>query len=368
MACCYPRQVTQEWSGLATNLNGRLFGARQLKRANLLTRSVPCWVAALVATTTSHAIAVDGSGSNCLDALKIDVTGHIRDAEFKEMLRHTSIPRLDRSSCSGARVSVQQTRQGWHLKFASGGKLVERDVDTLQHAATWVDAWIQSGFGPVAAETAAAQPGAGSAGAETSASANATAPAAAVGAVQAPGAEIGVSFDAVTALTVSGYAYLGGQLETRFAPRQPFNFGAVVGGAFQLDPNSNSYRRELWAGSLLGRHFQLSPRWHFDPQLGFGVVAGSANANGCKNHSAGAYISLGGLFAFDLSQRLSLMLGLAGRAVAPHLLGDNTVTCPTGTGEVEDGASTVVYKPAASVDSTWVALTSGLEWRFGGMP
>lgn len=338
------------------------------KRVILLPRhALPLLV--IVATTIScPAMAENGSGltsSMCPDVLTLETGRPTRTAEFSRLLRATSLSQLERSACEGVRVTLQKRGTIWVLRLQSkeGAQPLEREVQTLDHAATWVETWLQSGFDRLAdpapdprskVRPVAPQQGASEGKPIQSHSAPAVA-AAALAAIAGP-----------------GNPYLGAIVRTQMAHRQRIGLGAALGGAFQVGLGTNSFRRTFWAGPFIGSHVALSSHWHFSPQLGLGVAVGASSTNGVTNRSGGPYASLGAVLGYDLGQHLAIQVGIEGRAVATELLGsDQPSRSVVAQSDAEDEAEDSVVAgtsavPPRAIDTTWVAMTLGLEWRWGG--
>ena len=228
---------------------------------------VSLWAAMLGAMTDP------ASGTTCADAIGIDASPKDQ-RELRKLLRASSLGNLRSDSCRDYRVKLSPaTERGWTVLMTSRSstRRFERQVTKLSYAATWIEAWSQSGFAP-AGDVGTPVPEA------PPATQTAIAPPAAGSAAPAPPASILLGVGPLGAVTSEGYWLAGASLLVGYPARRTPWFGVELGAATQIGAGGSDYRRAYWAGPTVGGHFALSDRWHLRPALSLGIV-GTAVGN-----------------------------------------------------------------------------------------
>jgi hypothetical protein len=251
----------------------------------------------------------------------------------------------------------------------------QRRVSRIAHAATWLEAWLQSGFGPL--DEASSFP------AEPPRTGVNRAPALAVAVpprnaeraiaagqprtVELPGQRyaglpLQLGAGPVLAMTEKRYGFVGGVIElvagARRAPQVGFNSGVVT----QFAGGDVTYRRHYWAGPQLGLPLRLADHVDFVPQGTLGLAGTSAKTEVTAT-AIGTYFGLAGALRWSLMRSFDLTFGLDARVILPKLLGSSA--------EVEesddDEEVTTSVVPEPSTGSLWLGLRLTLAWHTGGL-
>lgn len=300
----------------------------------------------------------------CAKAIAIEAAP--KDAlELRKQLRSGSLAKPI-EDCAEYRVKLTRVKAGgWRIAMTrdSSSRRLERQVTSVAYAATWVEAWLQSGF--------AAAPEESTPSSATLPPSAQTPPERATAPVLAPGkipAQIGLM--PTWMLTARGYNLLGATLVGGLRARQSPWFGVELGGATQLGMSGNDYRRAYWVGPLVGAAMHLSDRLWLRPSASLGILGVAASTSTQSGHSAGLYAGVGSELEYDITANLSLTAGIETRLFFEHLFGSApTMATRTRTESEDDGeeeleTSTVTM---AAPDLGVVSLIArvGLVFRFG---
>lgn len=316
---------------------------------------VSLWAAMLGAMTDP------ASGAACADVIGINASP--RDQrELRKLLRASSLASLHSDSCRDYRVRLSTGKeQGWTVSMTSRSstRRFERHVTKLSYAATWIEAWTQSGFAP-AGDDGKPVPEA------STAPPPAVAPPTGVSAAPAPPASILLGMGPLAAVTSEGFGFAGASLLVGYPARRTPWFGVELGAATQIGAGGSDYRHAYWAGPTVGGSFALSDRWHLRPALSLGIMGTAVGMNGQSATASPAYAGLGGDVEFDVTSHLSLTAGFDARMVFGSRAGfvDSTTT-KTEEGETE---TSTVSTLSGGVGHVWAGLRLGVVWQFGSSP
>lgn len=306
------------------------------------------WVATL------GAVAEPARGASCADAIGIRASA--KDSrEMRGLLRRGSLSGLRADSCRDYQVRLlRNDGQGWTVSMTSRSstRKFEREVKQLTYAATWVEAWAQSGFAPTGDDSGSdsnspvPSPG-------TSVTSGAPSP-----------AEILLGVGPLVAVTSREYGFLGASLLAGYPARRTPWFGLDLGVATQLGTSGDDYRRAYWAGPMVGASMALSDRWHLRPALALGFMGSAVRVSSKTASAASLYAGMSADVSFDVTARLALSAGVDARLLFENFAGSSSgaVTQTDDDGEV---STTTNSTTSSSLGQVWGALRFGVEWHFG---
>lgn len=314
-----------------------------------------------------------GRGETCDRSLGLDASAG--DTErLRALLRKGTLAELSGDACKKFVVRLEPVKpRGWRVSMrdTQSGRTRTRVVTSLEHASTWLEAWLQSGFAAleVPSESApdpqgASVPAPGLTAAVSTGNPNS---AAATRERDASNAPLVLSLGPVLFVTGRGYGLFGG--EVSFGRRSPRVLGIGVGAGFatQVTPTDVNYRRLFWLGPALGLSFELGRG--FDSTAAFGVgFQGTSAKSDAPATALGAYVALGGDVAWRGTRRWCPYVGFEFRLAAPKLLGSSTgsvITTKLEDGELETDVSPSTLNPSAGVVSAGVRL--GVKWDVGDL-
>ncbi|HMA95080.1 MAG TPA: hypothetical protein VKP30_20455 [Polyangiaceae bacterium] len=303
----------------------------------------------------------------CADAIAIEAAP--KDAlELRKQLRTGSLAKPI-EDCAEYRVKLTQVKAaGWRVAMTrdSSSRTLERQVTSIAYAATWVEAWLQSGFAAAPEEpnpSSVARPPS-----VQTATEGATAPVLAP--VKIP-TQLGLM--PTWMLTARGYNLLGATLVAGMPARHTPWFGIEIGGATQLGMSGNEHRRAYWVGPLVGAATHLSERFWLRPAASLGILGVAASTGTQSGHSAGLYAGVGSEFEYDVTTSLSLTAGIETRLFFEHLFGSSeTMATRTQTESDDDGEveveTTTVAMAAPDLGIVSLIARLGFVFRFGEAP
>jgi hypothetical protein len=302
----------------------------------------------------------------CADVLPIEASAQ-DERELRDHLRKGSLSK-PMENCEAYRVRLTRAGpEGWQVQMSSeeSSRKFEREVSKLTHAATWIEAWLQSGFAAAQDEPTrdSAIPSA--------ASAPAPAPAPKTSVPAAAPIPVFFAFEPTGIVTDRGNSLLGAALLFGLPARHNPWFGVELGGAAQLGVTGSQSHRAYWAGPTAGVVFPLVERLRLRPAASLGVMASSTTSG----HTAGVYMGVGGELEYDLATNLSLTVGVDARVFFERLFGSSQTTVTqrqTQSGGEEDdseenkGTVTTFSIPTPDLGQWLFAARAGILLRFGG--
>jgi hypothetical protein len=312
-------------------------------------KAVPTALGALAAVLVAGAAFAEGN--SCDSALTIDGPPEGVSA-LRAALNESSLHSSADATCAEALVSLREREGGYSIALAIGGAHVQRDVATIDAAATWVEGWLStppSELRDPAGEAASAVDPAPPRGAGPQKD-RAAAPDATRVIVLNPPGQFGLV--ATGAAGNDGSLWSGGELFGRLHMNPTLWFGGAVG--FDADtawtgPAQEATRFTARAALRGGAKLPLTPRLDAILGAGFGVTWGIAirtfdDEDEDINHGGG-FIEAHADAAYHVSTRLSLIGGLAarGRLLSTRATEDETErlmpdAMPPVTGELRLGA------------------------------
>lgn len=271
--------------------------------------------------------------------------------QLRSLLKRGSLESLRTEACHHyeARLTRTSATNGWTVSMSRDGspRQLERRVNSLPHAAIWIEAWTQSGFAPAPD------------GSQPAKAAPESVPSpAAQGVVMSEAPGPFVAAGPVAMVTTDGYGLAGGALHLGMPSGHSPWFGATLGIAADVSPATADYRRVLWGGPMVGIDVPLGPSVHLRPALSAGVFGASAKNTEMTANAVGAFGALGTDLVWDSNARWSLFAGVEGRFIFTHFLGGATQLSTHHHDEHGDDES-----PPAKVDPGVGLFAAGL--RFG---
>ncbi len=303
---------------------------------------------------TLGTLAKPAFGAACVDVIGIEASPQDQ-RDLRKLLRRGSLSSLSNESCRDYQVKLSRGKdQGWTVSMASRSstRKFERQVTKLSYAATWIEAWTQSGFAATVNEP-------------ESAPKELPAPAVAVPSVASTPASIFLGLEPLVAVTSRGYGLVGTSLFAGYpAHRSPW-FGFELGLATQFDTDGADYRRAYWAGPMVGGSLALSEHLRLRPAVSLGVMGSAASIGGQSANAASLYAGISADVELDVTEHLALSAGFDARLLFENLSGasNSTVTQIDDDGEVETSNISTV---TSSLGQVWCALRLGVVWHFGG--
>lgn len=320
---------------------------------------------ALVASSSARA----DEGASCEHTLRID--GPPAEVPvLRAALQKSHLAGLSDRACADARVSLSPRAAGYTVALFSGADHVERDVASVDDAATWVEGWLAGSVfaDPPEPEGASVAP-AGSAGVGAAAAAPAPPPERDAAQPERAPRVVFVTPAAQIALVGVGSAgsdesvWAGGELSARLHLTRTFWMGAALGADADTvstgpaDDAGGTRRLGLHASARAGARLPVTPRLDVVLGTGAGVTWGTSTRTLAGDDED---VQQGGLFveglaeaSFRVTERLSLLggMGMRGRVLSGRAK--------------EDATEQRVPDPMPAFDG---ALLLGAGWEIGGSP
>lgn len=295
-------------------------------------------------------------GAACADAIGIEASPQDQ-RDLRILLRRGSLSSLSNGGCRDYQVKLSRGKdQGWTVTMASRSstRKFERQVTKLSYAATWIEAWTQSGFAATVRESEPVPK-----------KLPAPAPVVAASPVASPPASLFLGLEPLVAVTSRGYGLVGTSLFAGYpAERSPW-LGIELGLATQFDTDGADYRRAYWAGPMVGGSLALSDHWRLRPAVSLGVMGSAASVGGQSANAAALYAGISADVELDVTKHLAMSAGFDARLLFENLSGasNSTVTQIDDDGEVE---TSNISKVTSSLGQVWCALRLAVVWRIGG--
>jgi hypothetical protein len=320
-------------------------------------KGVPSAVGALVGVLVSSAALADG-GESCDRALTIDGPPE-RVVELRAALNRTSLHTLADPTCAEALVSLRERDGGYSIALVIGGAHVNRDVTTIDAAATWVEGWLSVPPAelrpPATAAEPALEPRAPPRKAPERDSPVSPDPPRLI--FVRPSAQVGLL--ATGAAGNDGSLWSGGELLGRLHMTPTLWFGGAVGldaDTALTGPAEEATRFTTRAALRVGARLPVARRLDAVLGVGFGVTWGNAFASFDGDDEdldqGGGFVEAHADATYRVSSRFSLIGGFAARG---RLLS---------RGEREDETERLMPDAMPPVTGE---LRLGAGWDFGGI-
>jgi hypothetical protein len=302
----------------------------------------------------------------CADAIQIDAPPK-EERELRRQLRKGALAK-PLQNCSDYRVKLTRAgAQGWFVQMfrEAPTRTFEREVAKLTYAATWVEAWLNSGFAEPQDESA------GEPIPPKSAPVSLAAPVPLAAESTATPIPVLLGVEPMGIMTSRGYGLLGGAAYFGLPARRTPFLGVELGAATQIGMSGSEFRRVYWVGPLVGATFSLSRRVRLRPAVSLGVMGVAASTSTQLGHSVGGYTSIVGALEFDLTSSLSASAGIESRLFFEHLFGAARTAVTQTQTEVDDGETEITSSSsmaAPDLGLLWCAVRLGVLWRFGAIP
>lgn len=307
------------------------------------------------------AVGFGAEAPNCADALKI--IGRSDDAaRLRRLLRRSSLAEPVSGSCGVYQVRlIRNGSEGWTLSVSDSNTPVskERRVSRIAHAATWLEAWSQSGFGPLDDEADLPSPQQPVEGRGPSASAGRE-----PSAPPAPVLPLRLSAGPVLGVTDQRHWFSGGVLGMAVGARQAPQLGFNVGAATELAASDVTYRRHVWAGPELGFPIRLGDELDCIPRASMGLAGTTAMAQ-LSATAMGLYFGLDGALRWTFTRAFDVSLGLDTRVLLPRAFASSSESAESE--DDEETTTAVAVAPTPSKVALWVGLRLTLAWNVGGV-
>jgi hypothetical protein len=335
----------------------------------------------------SSAALASGNDNSCAANIRIDAPNP-EAKRLRALLAKSSLVELNAKDCAPYVVRLARTKPSGYaltLSDATHGTKRTRQVSSLNHASTWLEAWSQSGFAALEeSDESDTKPEDGSSVAAPNVSALARDPVVRTPPQEAPkpndtseasgaGTPFSLRGGPIVFLTERGNGLLGGQIAITHREKGPLEVDLDAGFATQVFPG-NITRRLYWVGPELGVGYSLGKGFSTTPALGVGIIGTTARSN-VSATALGGYVSVGNSLTWRMSSKISSYVGAELRLVSAKLLGDTrdrTVETESDDGETEsdDGetetaTSSTTLEPSSGV--VHVGLRVGVTWDLGDL-
>jgi hypothetical protein len=317
----------------------------------------------------SSSLGVSVAHAACADTLEIDA-GAGMTRSLRQALLRGSLKDLPEELCVGFSIELRPERDGLLLKLASkSGALRTRSVRSVEHAATWVEAWIQSGYGPAIEES-----GLDSTQRAVTPAARIQEPASATRS-EKPEPERGspvlvprafVEVGPLLGVSRQGFVE-GAQFRLGHgASRAPF-VAANLGIWQQPSPSDVERRRAYFALAEIGWTRPFADALAFEPSIAGGILGSSAQGE-YNTNAIGAALGLQGALLWRLGSWVTLTFGLSARYHLTNLFASGGHSASDSEDESENEESEASDATNPELGPMIVALQLGIRGYLGGSP
>ena len=302
-----------------------------------------------------------GAGVNCVDRMHISGSSA---GELRARLRFGRLASLDSSACDDATIQLKSRGKGFLLSLNLQGEVVEREVQSLNDAATWTESWLE----PIASETAAP--------AQSNSQVKAVdAPTL----VQAASASANKVVPQVSSLTVGSgpelsigsneSTWLGPAVFSQYRMIPHFWVGLDLGYSWQI---SDSWKRSLLRSAVLaGPAWDLNSRTTLTAGIGIGIYSGRmlnlSNSTETTMHSGGGFIELLARTTYEITPHWGISGAFGGRWYAFTSSG-KLVTPSLGDDSEESNHAVTPSSMPAEVPLLEFKTALDICYRFWGAP
>lgn len=258
--------------------------------------------------------------SPCVDALAIDAPPALK-ARLTARLNDGALRAQRASGCSGTSVSLGEQGSEVHVALTRGGRRVERDVDSLEVAAVWLESWLVTGFDPESDDrTAVTRPP----------PVDSDAPPRRERLSIRDAADLGVTgmerlrLSAVGALGNDASMWTGAELGADFRVVRPVWLGVELGAFRDLGRSDGAVRSILSAAATGGFSVRLGRRFLLRPAIAVGIAAANSSSSAAEGVGAAGgtnadqwgagFVGLRTDACVLLGAHLALEIGAGGRA------------------------------------------------------
>jgi len=302
-----------------------------------------------------------GAGVNCVDRMQISGSSA---GELRARLRFGRLASLDSTACDNVTIHLKARSKGFLLSLNLQGEVVEREVQSLNDAATWTESWLE----PIASETAPpAQSNSQVHAAEVSTLLKAASASANEAAPQISSLTVGAGPELSIGSNES--AWLGPAMFGQYRMVSHFWLGLDLGYSWQL---SDSWQRSLLRTAVLaGPAWDLNSRTALTAGIGIGIDSGRmrdlSNSSGRTMQSGGGFIELLARTTYEITPHWGISGALGGRWYAFTSSG-KLVTTSSGDDSEESDHSAITASMPAEVPLLEFTTTLDVCYRFGGAP
>jgi len=302
-----------------------------------------------------------GAGVNCVDRMQISGSSA---GELRARLRFGRLASLDSSACDNATIQLKARGKGFLLSLNLQGEVVEREVQSLNDAATWTESWLE----PIASETT------------PPARSNSQVKAAEVPTVvQAASASANEVVPQMSSLTVGAgpelsigsneSAWLGPAVFGQYRMVPHFWLGLDLGYSWQI---SDSWKRSLLRSAVLaGPAWDLNSRTTLTAGIGIGIYSGRmlnlSNSTEPTMHSGGGFIELLARTTYEITPHWGISGAFGGRWYAFTSSG-KLVTPSLGDDSEESNHAVTTSSMPAEVPLLEFTTALDICYRFWGAP
>jgi hypothetical protein len=277
--------------------------------------------------------------ASCAGVLSIDAAA-VDAIRLGQELAAGILGALDAESCEGVRVTLTGGEESLHVSVEQGGRLVERDVDSLEHAAVWIESWLAPADSlPPAVATEEGSP-------ESTAASS------------APSHRFETRFELLGTVSLAGdlSMWMGPELAVTSRLTRAFWLGGGIGVPFwiqdaEIESTLNDDAPVMRLALRGGGRIELGDRLDLDLGAGLGITWDTQ-----IDLPVNPFVELMSTLAVALGRGASLVVALLGRV---HLLRDANRSA-----EVADGEGNAGEPPLLSILAG--ELRIGFTYTFGG--